>query len=249
MKLERKNKEKEYNKLEKNNSHVLKCYIDTNNMKKIVFLIIIIFFLTSCTKINNNYLNLVNNILTNQKMQYKTNTFQGYSFYLPIGVQIISKNNNNLVLKQGNNTLYLYIDLISYYNKVKKDYIKDEKAYFSTSLKNGDYFGYLEINLWKNDKYLVEIMYNYAKIEVIVVIVESKELKNVLSYATAILSSITYNDTIIENMIGEDILDYNELELNIFETIDSNNNGSIQYDENSSFNTEQNTIPDLDLIN
>lgn len=29
-------------------------------------------------------------------------------------------------------------------------------------------FGYVEVNLLKNDKYLVEIMYNYAKIEVIV---------------------------------------------------------------------------------
>ncbi len=201
--------------------------------------------LTSCTKITDDYSLLINEILKNDNIYYPNNTFQGYSFYLPKGIQIIAKNSNNIVLKQGNSKLYLYVDLISYFNKVKKDYVKKDNVYLGIPLNNGDYFGYLEINLWEDDKYLVEIMYNYAKIEVIV---ESKEIKNIISYAAIILSSIAYNDTIIESMIGEDILNYNELEFNIFET-NKNTSGTIQYDENSNANLEQNMIPDLDLIN
>ena len=67
-----------------------------------------------------------------------------------------------------------------------------------------------------------------------------------LSYAISLLSSISYNDKIIENMIGEDILNYNENEYNIFETASYDNNSLTRYnDEDASIND----IPDTDLIN
>lgn len=215
-------------------------------MKKILFLIILLLFTSGCTRINNkDYNGLINITLNSSKIKHNNKTFRGYSFYLPKGLSIEEISNNNVILKNGNYKMYLYIDLVSYYNKVYKEYKENNNAYYSKSINLDDKFGYLEINLWHNKKYLVEIMYNYAKIEVIV---DDRNIKNVLSYSLAVLSSITYNDSIIENMIGEDILNYNELEFNIFETNQSSS-GSIKYDENSSSDEEQNTIPDLDLIN
>ncbi len=88
-------------------------------------------------------------------------------------------------------------------------------------------------------------MYNYAKIEVIV---NNKDIKEVLSYAISLLSSISYNDKIIENMIGADILNYNENEYNIFETVGSDNS-LIQRGNESTTTSNQNDVPDTDLIN
>ncbi len=214
-------------------------------MKRILLLLIIIFFTAGCTNLKDIDLNNLATITLSQENNHQNKTFQGYSLYLPNGLQVDSVNHNNVILKSKNYKLYLYVDLISYFNKVQKDYQINKKAFFSKSLNFNDKFGYLEINSQENEKYLVEIMYNYAKIEVIV---DNSDMKEILSYALIILNSIKYNDTIIENMIGEDLLNYNELEFNIFETVESNN-GTIKYDDNSSNTEEQDTIPDLDLIN
>ena len=75
----------------------------------------------------------------------------------------------------------------------------------------------------------------------------NRDIKEMLSYAISLLNSISYNDKIIENMIGEDILNYNENEYNIFETVSSGSN-LIMYDEDAN-NNKNNEVPDTDLIN
>jgi hypothetical protein len=49
-------------------------------------------------------------------------------------------------------------------------------------------------------------------------------------------------------MIGEDILNYNEVEFNIFETA-KNESNLIEYDEDTEDVEEQEELPDTDLIN
>ena len=140
----------------------------------------------------------------------------------------------------------MYIDVISYFNKRKETYNTNPSAYVSMPIESNEKFGYLEINELNSKKYLVEIMYNYAKIEVIV---DECDTKDMVSYAIAILTSISYNDTILENMIGEDILNYNEVEFNIFETA-KNESNLIEYDENSDTEEEvEEDVPDTDLVN
>mgnify|MGYP007131985402 CR=1 FL=1 len=213
-------------------------------MKKVLLFMLFAFCLTGCVNINNSsYEEIIASGLSDNKITFKNQSSKGYSYYLPKGLIILEDLNSNVTLKSEKYNMYLYIDLISYYNKVKDNYQVSKTAYHSEKIVHGDYFGYLEINLREKDKYLIEIMYNYAKIEVIV---NNKDIKEMLSYAISLLSSISYNDKIIENMIGEDILNYNENEYNIFETASYDNNSLTRYnDEDASIND----IPDTDLIN
>lgn len=216
-------------------------------MKKVILLITITFFLTGCVNISKkSYEEIIDYALVNEKVNLKNKSTNGYSYYLPVGLNVLETNKSNVILKSDKYRLYMYVDLISYYNKRKENYNINPKAYFSKNIEKGDKFGYLEINLRKDKKYLVEIMYNYAKIEVIV---DECDIKDIVSYAMAILSSISYNDAILENMIGEDILNYSEVEFNIFETA-KNESNLIEYDENSNSSEEiEDDVPDTDLIN
>ncbi len=213
-------------------------------MKKGLFLLLILFLITGCKNINkSSYEDLIaSGLYENDKISFKNKTSQGYSYYLPKGLIVEEDLNNNVTLKSEKYNMYLYVDIISYYHKVEDTYKENKKSFYSKKIKNGDKFGYLEINLIENDKYLIEIMYNYAKIEVIV---NNKDIKEMLSYAISLLGSISYNDKIIENMVGEDILNYNENEYNIFDT--AGNDYRINYDETNENYT--NDVPDTDLIN
>jgi hypothetical protein len=216
-------------------------------MKKIILLILLATLITGCVNIeNSSYEEIINNAIENENINLQNQSYNGYNYYLPLGLSIEEYNDNNVVFKNDKYYLYMYIDLISYFNKVEEYYTKNSESYYSEAILNNDKFGYLEINLRSNKKYLVEIMYNYAKIEVIV---DECDIKEVVSYAMSILSSITYNDTIIENMIGEDILNYNEVEFNIFETA-KNESNLIEYnDATEDEDEDDDTLPDTDLIN
>ena len=214
-------------------------------MKKVLLLILFTLFLCGCVNVNkSSYDGIINFALKEEKQIFKNKTSQGYSYYLPIGISVLEDNINNVILKKDNYTLYLYLDMVSYYNKVREEYVVKKDSFYSSLIENGDRFGYLEINLLQNKKYLIEIMYNYAKIEVIV---ENRDIKEMLAYAMAILTSISYNNTIIDSMIGEDTLNYSEIEFNIFETT-TNESNLIQYDENSSSSEKSNDLPDTDMI-
>ncbi len=214
-------------------------------MKKIVLLLVLMLGLTGCVNVHKqSYEQLINNALQNTDKTLKNHSSNGYSYYLPLGIKLNETQKSNVVFSNNKYRMYMYIDAISYMNHYKEVYTKNH-AYVSIPIENGDKFGYLEINALKNKKYLVEIMYNYAKIEVIV---DECDLKDMVSYALSIVSSITYNDTILENMIGENILNYNEVEFNIFETAESDSN-LIEYDEDSSEVEIEDNVPDTDLIN
>ena len=117
--------------------------------------------------------------------------------------------------------MYFYVDVISYYNKVVKKYEVNKNAYYSKEINNDDKFGYIEINRYDNDYFLLEIMYNYAKIEVII---DEKRINEVIGNAMIILSSIKYNDEVINNLMGDNVLDYKEIDFDIFKTNKEDNN-------------------------
>ncbi len=215
-------------------------------MKKVILLTLIAVFLAGCVNINkSSYEEIINYALNNEKIKLKNKSSNGYSYYLPVGLQIKENKKNNIVFQNEKYQFYMYIDIISYYNKRKEKYQENNESYISQIIEKNEKFGYLEINLQEDAKYLVEIMYNYAKIEVIV---DECDLKETVSKAMAILSTISYNDTILENMIGEDILNYSEVEFNIFETV-KNESNIIEYDENTEHSDNIDDVPDTDLIN
>ena len=143
-------------------------------MKKIILIIIILVLTAGCTNINKlSYDDIVNNITT---MSTKDNIYRtGYSYYLPRGMKVADSTLYNEVIEDANSKYYLYVDVVSFYKKITKEYEINNNAIYSSKINYNDKFGYVEVNLLKNDKYLVEIMYNYAKIEVIVDKIKFKE--------------------------------------------------------------------------
>ena len=212
-------------------------------MKKVLILISLIFLITGCSNIKDlTYDEIVQNFGT---VSSRTNTYRtGYKYYLPRGMQVNDSTLFNEVLEDGKYTYYLYVDAVSYLNQVSYDYQVDNSILFSTAIKNGDYFGFVEVKLVENDKYLVEIMYNYAKIEVIV---DKKDIKLSMISAISILRSIEYNDNIIANLLEDDVLNYAEEEMDIFNT-NGNDNETVLIDPDD-YKPIEEIVPDTDLIN
>ena len=183
--------------------------------KKLVGLLLIIFFSCGCTSIESqSYEDIIDSALRNT-IRTTNITRAGYKYYLPQGMRLIEYEGSNEIISHNNDTYYLYVDYVSYYNKVVEEYEEKTDVVYSKALKNGDSFGYIEIKNTSNDKYFIEIMYNYAKIEVIV---DENALSESIAYAMTLLSSIQYQDTVLKSLMGEDVLSSNEVEHNIFET-------------------------------
>ena len=96
-------------------------------MKKVLLIIGLIFLITGCTNINElTYDEIIQNFGTESS---RTNTYRtGYKYYLPRGMQVNDSTLFNEILDDGKNTYYLYVDVVSYINQVKYDYITGKCA-------------------------------------------------------------------------------------------------------------------------
>ena len=192
-------------------------------MKKLIILLFISSILISGCSISRVRENSIDDIieqLLKQESKLKNVNFDGYSYYIPKGLSFLEKEDYNAILRdQYNNYYYLYVDVVSKYHKIKDKYKVDSKAYYSKALNKKDKFGYLEINQVSNG-YFIEAMYNYAKIESYV---DKKHLKEALINISLVLSSVKYNDKVLDTIVGENILNYKEENYNIFKTKKSNN--------------------------
>ena len=112
-------------------------------------------------------------------------------------------NDYNDVLYSNGIYYYLYIDVISYYYDKVQQYEVNENAYYSKSISINDKEGYLEINKQDDDRYFIEFMYNYSKIEVIA---EYDQINDIVLNATYILSTIKFNDNVIKAMLDDNFL-------------------------------------------
>ena len=211
-------------------------------MKKIIILILSITLLCGCTKIdNNNIEQIINKVIScksNKANQYKN----GYKFYLPSNLVIDKINERNIVFRENDLKYYMFVDIVSYYHKVENSYKVKENTYMSKLINYDNKSGYIEINV-KNNEYLIEIMYNYAKIEVMV---DSNDIANAIVNSLIILSSVEYNDDIIGNLLEEDVLNYSEESFNIFETNSNDSNFLKVVEEYDNYKDDE--VPDYDLI-
>ena len=172
--------------------------------KYLIGVIMLLLLVCGCSNINNlSYNEIVSNSLNNKA---KANTaLKGYKIYLPLDMSLLNDENGNNVLYSFGDKYYLYVDLVSYYNKVSNNYKvnDDSNAIYSVILGND---GYVLVTQYNNE-YFIEVMYNYAKIEVI-----SSDIKNAISRSLVVLNSISYNDNVIETLLGntENFLKYEE---------------------------------------
>jgi hypothetical protein len=183
-------------------------------MKKKVFLLFtLLVLLTGCeiTDIEKKQIDTV----IDEALQSNNSTneiYNGYKYYLPNGMKIIDKNDDNTKILFKNDYYYLFVDMVSYYHKTKVEYTADESKYFSKAIRDN---GYIEIIDNKDDTYHIKIEYNYSKIEGIV---SKDNIKQGIYNSLKILGSIKYNDLIIESSMGENALNYKEEEFNLFES-------------------------------
>lgn len=172
-------------------------------MKKlaIIISIILLSITTGCTAVRidtKSIDNIVSVVLSKDNTLYNR-VGKGYKYYIPRGVSYIDTNELNDKLYSNGNYYYLYIDAVNYYYKNKIEYSENKDAYYSRKIEGGKE-GYLEINKYE-DKYLINFVYNYAKIEAVV---EKEDINEVVLNASYILSTVKFNDNNIKLMLDEE---------------------------------------------
>ena len=185
-------------------------------MKRLIVLLSIVAILvTGCSinKLDNNDIGKNIKTLMSEKNKLYNVNYEGYKYYLPKGLGFLDKDDYNSVLKdRKNNKYYLYVDVISYYHKVENDYEVKNDAHYSKRLDYNGKTGYIQIDE-VDDKYFIQFVYNYAKMEAYV---EENELVDVITNMCLILRTIKYNDVVLESLIGENKLNYKEEDYTLF---------------------------------
>ena len=132
---------------------------------------------------------------------------KGYKYYIPRGVSYMDTNEYNEILYSNGQYYYLYIDVISYYHSVVREYIVNENAYYSKAIDINGKQGYIEINKLDNNRYFIEFMYNYAKIEAKG---DYDNINDIVLNASYILSTVKFNHNVITAMLDDDFLETEE---------------------------------------
>ncbi|MBQ8659252.1 MAG: hypothetical protein IJ475_00230 [Bacilli bacterium] len=202
-------------------------------------------FLCGCTPIENMSVEEVIEQGTSGSVSVYNKYRKGYKYYLPRGVKVKSSSDYNEVLYSGKNVYYLYVDAVSFYNQIIETYEVNETSYISMPISYEDKYGYLEINELRSGKYFIEIMYNYAKIEVIV---KKEDINVTLVNSMSILNSVDFNDEVLKSLLDEETSQFREFEFNIFETATTTESEYLEAIDSSVYDEEE-EVHDSDLIN
>ncbi len=216
-------------------------------MKKkfILFSLLMCILLTGCTTLDKKTIDDIIKDGTDRNAIVYNKYRKGYKYNLPRGLTVLDSTEYNEIIRDDKYTYYLYVDAVSHYNKVIEKYEVSDKAHTSMRISFEDKYGYLEINELEDGKYFIEIMYNYAKIEVIV---REIDVKIAVSNSLSILSSIDFNNDVLKNLLDEEVSQFSEFEIDIFETVtttDSQYLGTVEEKEED----DEEEIYDSDYIN
>ena len=185
-------------------------------MKRLIVLLsIVVVLATGCSvyKLDNTNISKNIKILLSHKTNLHNVNYDGYRYYLPKGVSFVNKDSYNSLLKDINNNMYyMYVDVISYYHKKENDYEINNDSHYSQRLDYNNKTGYVQIDEI-DDKYFIQFVYNYVKIEAYV---SKKNLTDSITNICYILRSVKFNDSVIESLIGENALDYQEEDFSLF---------------------------------
>ena len=198
-------------------------------MKKIILLGLITLILTGCTivRIDTTSINNIVSVVLSKENTLYNRVGRGYKYYVPRGVTYIDSSGTNDKLYSNGVYYYLYLDEISYYYQKSVNYKVDNSKYYSKKIKNGDNIGYLEITKQK-DLYLIEFVYNYARIEALV---PKQDINDTVLNSSYILSTIKYNSNIIKLSLEDDFLKNKEEKYNVFSSKNNNNDSFLRYEE------------------
>lgn len=216
-------------------------------LKHIFCLIFIILLLSGCSVvyINNQTIDEIIDTTLGKSSNLKTASLKGYSYYLPQGVSLKSSKGLNSVLYYNHNKMYLYVDLVSYFNKVEDNYNSVDTAYYSKEIDVDNKKGYLEITQVDNN-YFIEFMYNYSKIEAYA---EKDDINKTITIMGYILNSIKYSDSVVDSLVGTGAINYDEENFNIFKS--SGNDGGtfldvIEQNDDGRMNSKDEDVLDIE---
>ena len=214
-------------------------------MKKIIAIFLfMMLILCGCTPLQKMSIeDIISTTLNNNIRVYNTYR-KGYKYNLPKGFAVFNSTDFNEEIVSNNYKYYLYIDGISFYNKIIENYKENKTSYKSMAISHQDKYGYLEINKLKSGKYLVEIMYNYAKIEVVV---KEEDINTTVAESLSILKSVMFNNSVLKNILGDEVTQAKEFDFNIFETA-SNKKSEYLEAMDSDIYKEDDNVHDYDLI-
>lgn len=169
-------------------------------MKKIIIILSSLLLVGCTTSVTSNesYEGLVMNTLNASKTHYNT-LGKGFKYYKPRDFSLMKDEDFNHILLNNGNFYYLNVDINGYYNKYEHTYSINPDLVLSKSFKYDDKLGFLEIKEGKNNYFYIKMMYNYSYVEVQV---KEYELKPAVVNSIIILSSMKYNDKVIENFIS-----------------------------------------------
>ena len=187
--------------------------------KKCILLSIVLLLFTGCNITKLDTTNISKNIKTllTQKTKLYNVQYDGYKYYLPKGISFINKDDYNALLKdQFGNVYYVYVDAISYYHKIENTYKENKDSHYSQKIDYLNKTGFLQIDEYaKKNQYFVQFVFNYVKIEAYV---PKDNLTDVITNMCYILRSFKFNDSVLESMIGENVLDYKEEDYTLFKS-------------------------------
>jgi len=172
--------------------------------KQGIILCLLILLITGCTAVRIDTAsidNIVDVVLGEDNTLYNRVGI-GYKYYVPRGVTYIDSSGANDRLYSNGVYYYLYLDEIAYYYKNSSEFQKDSSKYYSRKLDKG----YLEITE-KDNLYLIEFVYNYAKIEALV---PKEDIEMTVLNSSYILSTIKYNNNIVKLSLQDDFLKQKE---------------------------------------
>ena len=194
-------------------------------MIKKIILIILSFLLIGCSSnnINRMSLNEIIDVSLEKDNSYLNINNKGYRYYLPDEFVVYEDDDYVQTLMSKNHFYFLNIDVVSYYykNNIHQERNLDDYDYYDFSY-NGK-TGYMRITR-KDKKFLVELCYNYAIIEVEV---EESELRYAVSRSMSILNSIQYNNLVIGNYIEDNNIENSETVYNIPEPENKDDNKNV----------------------
>ena len=181
-----------------------------------------------------------NNNLNNDNFDFIEYLYNNSNYFnLSIG-NPIQNLTCNLVFE--NSFFYISEDYFNY--KLSNTYKINDKAFYSKKIDINGKTGYLEINEI-DDKYFIEFVYNYSKIESYA---SKKNLNKTLTTISYILNSIKFQDSLIDSLVGEASLKYHEEDFNIFK---ANGNDTkfidvVEQNDDGRMNSKDEDILELD---
>ena len=110
-------------------------------MKKLLLILTAIVFITGCTDVRTkSYDDVINSSLSGN-YKYINIYREGYSYYLPKGLKVYLNMETSDVITDNKYNYYLYVDRISYHNKVKNEYKIVKNAVYSSAFDDEGKFG------------------------------------------------------------------------------------------------------------